>query len=139
MAPNKTQPTTAAVSQFLNQLTPEKKRQDANRIYQLMQSITGCEGVIWGTCIIGFGNYTYRYKSGRTGEWFLCGFSPRKHALTLYLTCDVSHQSLDFSTLGPHKKGKGCLYLKALEKIDFEVLKKLIEQSIALTASRKEN
>lgn len=128
MAPNKTQPTTAAVSQFLNQLTPEKKRQDANRIYQLMQSITGCEGVLWGTCIIGFGNYTYRYKSGRTGEWFLCGFSPRKHALTLYLSCDVSH-----------KKGKGCLYLKALEKIDFEVLKKLIEQSIALTASRKEN
>jgi len=128
MAPNKTQPTTAAVSQFLNQLTPEKKRQDANRIYQLMQSITGCEGVLWGTCIIGFGNYTYRYKSGLTGEWFLCGFSPRKHALTLYLSCDVSN-----------KKGKGCLYLKALEKIDFEVLKKLIEQSIALTASRKEN
>lgn len=139
MAPNKTQPTTASVSQFLDQLTPEKKRQDANRIYQLMQSITGCEGVLWGTSIIGFGNYTYRYKSGRTGEWFLCGFSPRKQALTLYLTCDVSHQSLDFSPLGPHKKGKGCLYLKDLEQIDFDVLKKLIEQSIVLTASRKEN
>ena len=139
MAPNKTKPTTAAVSHFLEQLTPAKKKQDAIRIYQLMQSITGCEGVLWGTSIIGFGNYTYRYKSGRTGQWFLCGFSPRKHAPTLYLTCDVSHQSLDFSLLGPHKKGKGCLYLKALEQIDFEVLKKLIEQSIALTASRKEN
>ena len=139
MAPNKTKPTTAAVSHFLEQLTPAKKKQDAIRIYQLMQSITGCEGVLWGTSIIGFGNYTYRYKSGRTGQWFLCGFSPRKHALTLYLTCDVSHQSLDFSLFGPHKKGKGCFYLKALEQIDFEVLKKLIEQSIALTASRKEN
>ena len=97
-----------------------------------MREVTQSEASLWGTSIIGFGEYHYKYKTGREGDWFLCGFSPRKQALTLYLMCDLSHDGLDFSGLGKYKLGKGCLYIKRLADVDIKILKKIINDSIQI-------
>ena len=133
MSSNKTQPTTASVALFLNALFPEQKKNDSWTLFLLMEKITRAQGVLWGTSIIGFGNYQYKYASGRSGDWFLTGFSPRKNALTLYLMCDISHDQIDFDGLGKCKKGKGCLYIKKLENVNLTVLEKIIITSISLT------
>jgi hypothetical protein len=133
MSSNKTQPTSASVALFLNALFPEQKKNDSWILYRLMEKITRAQGVLWGTSIIGFGNYQYKYASGRSGDWFLTGFSPRKNALTLYLMCDISRDQIDFDGLGKYKKGKGCLYIKKLENVNLTVLEKIIIISISLT------
>ena len=136
MSTNKTKPTTRSVELFLDDLIPEQRKKDSWTLYRLMEKITGSQGVLWGTSIIGFGDYHYKYASGREGDWFLTGFSPRKNALTLYLMCDISHESIDFSTLGKHKKGKACLYIKRLDDVDLKALVNIIKTSISLTVKK---
>ena len=136
MSTNKTKPTTRSVELFLDDLIPEQRKKDSWTLYRLMEKITGSQGVLWGTSIIGFGDYHFKYASGREGDWFLTGFSPRKNALTLYLMCDISHESIDFSTLGKHKKGKGCLYIKRLDDVDLKALEDIIKTSISLTVKK---
>lgn len=136
MSTNKTKPTTRSVELFLDDLIPEQRKKDSWTLYRLMEKITGSQGVLWGTSIIGFGDYHYKYASGREGDWFLTGFSPRKNALILYLMCDISHESIDFSTLGKHKKGKGCLYIKRLDDVDLKALVNIIKTSISLTVKK---
>jgi len=136
MSTNKTKPTTRSVELFLDDLIPEQRKKDSWTLYRLMEKITGSQGVLWGTSIIGFGDYHFKYASGREGDWFLTGFSPRKNALTLYLMCDISHESIDFSTLGKHKKGKGCLYIKRLDDVDLKALENIIKTSISLTVKK---
>jgi hypothetical protein len=136
MSTNKTKPTTRSVELFLDDLIPEQRKKDSWTLYRLMEKITGSQGVLWGTSIIGFGDYHYKYASGREGDWFLTGFSPRKNALILYLMCDISHESIDFSTLGKHKKGKGCLYIKRLDDVDLKALEDIIKTSISLTVKK---
>ena len=136
MSTNKTKPTTRSVELFLDDLIPEQRKKDSWTLYLLMEKITGSQGVLWGISIIGFGDYHYKYASGREGDWFLTGFSPRKNALTLYLMCDISHESIDFSTLGKHKKGKGCLYIKRLDDVDLKALEDIIKTSISLTVKK---
>ncbi len=131
MSTNKTKPTTRSVKLFLDDLIPEQRKKDSWTLYRLMEKITSSQGVLWGTSNIGFGDYHYKYASGREGDWFLTGFSPRKNALTLYLMCDISHQSIDFSTLGKHKKGKGYLYIKRLDDVVLKALKNIIKTSIS--------
>jgi len=131
MSTNKTKPTTRSVKLFLDDLIPEQRKKDSWTLYRLMEKITSSQGVLWGTSIIGFGDYHYKYASGREGDWFLTGFSPRKNALTLYLMCDISHQSIDFSTLGKHKKGKGYLYIKRLDDVVLKALENIIKTSIS--------
>lgn len=135
MSTNKTKPTTRSVELFLDDLIPEKRKKDSWTLYRLMEKITGSQGVLWGTSTIGFGDYHYKYASGREGDWFLTGFSPRKNALTLYLMCDISHDSIDLSTLGKHKKGKSCLYIKRLDDVDLKALENIIKNSISLTVN----
>ena len=136
MSTNKTKPTTRSVELFLDNLIPKQRKKDSWTLYRLMEKITGSQGVLWGTSIIGFGDYHYKYGSGREGDWFLTGFSPRKNALTLYLMCDISHEFIDFSTLGKHKKGKGCLYIKRLDDVDLKALVNIIKTSISLTVKK---
>lgn len=136
MSTNKTKPTTRSVELFLDDLIPEQRKKDSWTLYRLMEKITGSQGVLWRTSIIGFGDYHYKYASGREGDWFLTGFSPRKNALTLYLMCDISHEFIDFSTLGKHKKGKGCLYIKRLDDVDLKALENIIKTSISLTVKK---
>jgi hypothetical protein len=136
MSTNKTKPTTRSVELFLDNLIPKQRKKDSWTLYRLMEKITGSQGVLWGTSIIGFGDYHYKYGSGREGDWFLTGFSPRKNALTLYLMCDISHEFIDFSTLGKYKKGKGCLYIKRLDDVDLKALENIIKTSISFTVKK---
>lgn len=135
MPQNKTQPTKSDVNVFLGSVTPEEKKQDCFTLYALMEKITDEEGVLWGDSIVGFGSYHYKYKSGREGDWFLTGFSPRKNALTLYLFCDLEHDGFSFDKLGKHKRGKGCLYIKSLKNVELTVLEMIIKKAVALTKS----
>jgi len=130
MKQNKTQRTDNSVSLFLDQIEPEQKRNDSFTLVDLMSKITSEEPKLWGTSIIGFGDYHYKYKSGREGDWFLTGFSPRKNALTVYLMCDLSHKDLNFDGLGKYKLSKGCLYFKKIKHIDLKVLTQIIKDSI---------
>ncbi len=133
MSQNKTLPTRKSVELFLNGIVDDQKRQDSWVLFEMMREITGKAAQMWGNSIIGFDTYHYKYASGREGDWMLTGFSPRKKALSIYLMCDISHNSLDFESLGKHKKGKGCLYIKKLGDVHLPTLKKIIQQSIALT------
>jgi hypothetical protein len=133
MSQNKTLPTRKSVELFLNGIVDDQKRQDSWVLFEMMREITGKAAQMWGNSIIGFDTYHYKYASGREGDWMLTGFSPRKKALSIYLMCDISHNSLDFESLGKHKKGKGCLYIKKLGDVHLPTLKKIIQQSITLT------
>jgi len=126
----KTKPTDNDTVTFLNSLTNEKKRRDSFKIMELMQEITGAEPIMWGPSIIGFGSYHYKYASGREGDWFLTGFSPRKQAITLYLNYGFAENETLITKLGKYKTGKACLYVKKIEDIDLDVLYKLIKQSV---------
>ena len=101
-----------------------------------MKEITGEEPKMWGTSIVGFGNFHYRYDSGREGDWFLAGFSPRKQSLTLYIMSGFSEYEELMQQLGKYKTGKSCLYVKRLGDIDEGILKELISQSIAFLNKR---
>ncbi|MEO2099988.1 MAG: DUF1801 domain-containing protein [Flavobacteriaceae bacterium] len=128
MSKNKTQPTSTPVKLFLDGILDDQKRTDSWKLYELMERLSGYKGQMWGTSIIGFGEYHYKYKTGREGDWFITGFSPRKNALTLYLMSDISY--ISFDGLGKYKTGKGCLYIKKLSDIDFAVLKRIVKTSI---------
>ena len=132
MKQNKTQRTDNSVSLFLDQIEPEQKRKDSYALVALMSKITAEKPKLWGTSIIGLGDYHYKYKSGREGDWFLTGFSPRKNALTVYLMCDLSHEDLNFDGLGKYKLSKGCLYFKKIENVDLNVLRQIIKDSIKI-------
>lgn len=99
-----------------------------------MEHLTGAKGQMWGTSIVGFGEFHYKYKTGREGDWFITGFSPRKNALTLHLMCDISH--ISFDELGKHKTGKGCLYIKKLKDINFDILEKIVITCIEMTLKK---
>ena len=131
MNQNKTRPTEVSVIDFLDQL-PLNRQSDCRQLDVMMEQLTGTKAKLWGKDILGYGQYHYRYKSGREGDWFLCGFAARKQALTLYLLCDLSHQDIDFSNLGTYKKGVGCLYLKKLADVDFNKLTDLVRTAIRL-------
>ena len=121
--------------QFLAQVEPEQKRADALAILEMMEAITGEDAVMWGDTIIGFGNYHYRYASGREGDWFLTGFSPRKQTITLYLKIgyEDAYKAL-MQNLGKYKTGKSCLYIKKLADVDEATLRELIKLSAEDTA-----
>jgi len=130
MAELKTKLNDGSVKDFLDSVEDEKKRKDSYHVLQIMQKITGEEPKMWGTSIIGFGNYHYKYKTGREGDWFVTGFSPRKQALTLYIMAGFSKYDELMQKLGKYKTGKSCLYVKKLEDIDESVLKQLISESV---------
>ena len=131
MAALKTRPTDASVDDFIASVEPERRRDESRRLVEIMREVTGEEPVMWGTSIVGFGDYHYRYASGREGDWFVAGFSPRKRALSVYLMAGVErHQDL-LDRLGPHTHGSGCLYLRRLDAVDENVLRELIVESVA--------
>jgi hypothetical protein len=131
MAENKTQKTTASVTDFLNALPDEKKRQDCFTLLELMQQVSNDEPKMWGPSMIGFGDRHYKYESGREGDTFQVGFSPRKQNLTLYITGGFPRHEELLSRLGKHKTGGGCLYINKLSDVNLDVLKEMIASSLA--------
>jgi hypothetical protein len=130
MAELKTKATDASVEDFLNEITDDKKRRDAFKVLALMKKATRAKPKMWGPSIVGFGNLVYKYKTGRTLDWFLTGFSPRKQSLTLYLMPGIERYGVLLKKLGKHTTGKGCLYIKSLDDVDMPTLEKLIQQSL---------
>lgn len=129
MAENKTQKTTSSVEEFISTIDHEGKQKDAFEVLEMMKQITKEEPKMWGTSIIGFGDVRYKYASGREGDWFKVGFSPRKTKMSLYLMgCDVSKADEMLGRLGKHKTGKGCLYVNKLADIDTDVLREMIKE-----------
>ena len=129
MAQLKTQKNDASVEDFLNGVSDEKKREDSFAILELMKEVIGEEPAMWGTSIVGFGSYRYKYASGREGEWFLSGFSPRKRNLTLYIMSGFDDYETLLGDLGKYKTGKSCLYINKLEDIDLSTLRELVRKS----------
>jgi hypothetical protein len=126
----KTKKNDGDVQAFLDSVEDPRKREDSQALLELMGRITGEEPSLWGPTIIGFGSYHYKYESGREGDWFLTGFSPRKQNLTLYIMSGFSRYDELMARLGKHKTGKSCLYLKRLEDVDPGVLEELVRQSV---------
>ena len=129
MAELKTKQNDQNVEAFLNSVEDERKRQDSFIILELMKEATGEQPKMWGDSIIGFGNYHYRYGSGREGDWFLTGFSPRKQNLTLYIMSGFQEYDELLMRLGKYKTGKACLYINTVADIDLPTLKELVRQS----------
>ncbi len=126
----KTKPNDQSVTAFLNGIAEEKRRHDCYALLELMRQVTGIEPKMWGDRVVGFGSYHYKYQSGREGDWFLTGFSPRKQNLTLYIMAGFDQYEALLEKLGKFTTGKSCLYIKKIEDIDLPTLRELIRQSV---------
>ena len=130
MAENKTQPTKASVTAFIKSIDNVEMRRDARKVAAMMREATGSRAKMWGSNIVGYGQYHYKYASGREGDFMITGFSPRKQALTLYVIPGFKHFESLMSKLGKYKTGKSCLYIKRLSDVDEKVLQRLIVSSV---------
>jgi hypothetical protein len=130
MAQLKTQKTNASVPAFLKSIADDDRRKDCQTLVRIMKRAVGAEPKMWGSSIVGFGHYHYKYASGRENDWFLAGFSPRKQDLTLYIMAGFDRYDALMAKLGKHKTGKSCLYLKRLADVDVAVLEDLIAASV---------
>lgn len=130
MAQNKTTENDSSVSTFLNAAIDETRRKISFDLVALFEDTTSFEAKMWGNAIVGFGSYHYKYESGREGDAPLTGFSPRKDSFALYFSSGFKDREKLLASLGKHKTGKACVYIKKLEDIDTKILKQLITNSI---------
>jgi hypothetical protein len=130
MAELKTKKNDASVEDFLNTIKDEQIRADCFEISKLMSQVTKAEPKMWGSSIVGFGQYHYKYASGRENDWMLVGFSPRKQNITLYIMAGFDRYDELLAKLGKFTTGKSCLYIKKLADVDKKVLKKLVTESV---------
>ena len=126
MAQNKTVKSDNSVEKFIESLDDEERKKDCFQVLSMMKELTNEEPKMWVGGIGGFGDYHYTYDSGREGDFFRTGFSPRKHALTLYIMSGFEEYEELLAKLGKHKTGKSCLYIKKLDDIDLEIQKEMI-------------
>ncbi len=126
MAANKSGPTDLEFDHFLQGILPEKRAVEARRLDEVFRKASGFEPVIWGSSIVGYGGYRYRYASGREGESLATGFAPRKAKLSIYIMPGYQDYSGILARLGKHSLGKSCLYINKLSDVDLSVLQELI-------------
>ncbi len=132
-AENITKPTKQSVSAFIKAVENDTRRRDANAVLAMMKKITGEKAKMWGPSIIGFGEYHYKYESGREGDMLNVGFSPRKANMVLYVLGSLNKNDPLFAKLGKFKRGSACLYVNKLEDVDLKVLEKVIAKSYKTT------
>lgn len=125
-----TVPTGADVRDFIASVEHPTRRADAETLIELMGRITGWEAKMWGPAIIGFGEYHYKYDSGREGDFMRTGFSPRKQNMVVYIMPGYSDYGAILDRLGKHKLGKSCLYINKLADVDLTVLEELIRAGL---------
>jgi len=130
MAENKKKPTAQSVTAFVNGIDDKQKRADVKKVAAMMRKATGARAKMWGPSIVGYGQYHYKYESGREGDFMLAGFSPRKQALTVYIIAGFKPFGPLMKKLGKFKIGKSCLYIKRLSDVDEKVLERLIAGSV---------
>jgi hypothetical protein len=131
----KTKATELSVAAYLNDIEDETRRKDCEELATLMERVTGCKPKMWGTSIVGFDSYHYKYASGHEGDACVVGFASRKGEISVYLI--GGYESADvkelLSQLGKHKTGKGCLYIKRLSDVKLPILEQLVIRSVAET------
>jgi hypothetical protein len=137
MADIKTKPTKVSPAAFIKRVATDQQRRDCAELIAMMRAITGAPPKMWGPSIVGFGKYHYVYDSGREGDMLLTGFSPRKPSLVLYVGAALRDKRL-MSKLGKCKTGGSCLYIKTLDDIDRDVLRRLLAASVKQTRKRYE-
>ncbi|MCZ4225187.1 DUF1801 domain-containing protein [Pedobacter rhodius] len=130
MAQNKTTENDGSVTAFLNTVADEAKRKDSFDLIKLFEEASAFKAKMWGTAIIGFGSYHYKYESGREGDAPLAGFSPRKDAFALYFSAQFKDKERLLADFGKYKTGKACIYVKKLSDINVDILKKMILNSM---------
>ncbi len=131
MAENKTQATDASVESYLSAIEDESRRKDCEALAKLMAKATKQKAKMWGTSIVGFGSYHYKYESGREGDSCLTGFASRKGDISIYLMAGFPGREALFAKLGKYKMAKACLYVRKLSDIDLKVLEQLVAGSVA--------
>ena len=129
MPENKTKPTIASVTTFLNKIQNSQLRTDCFTLLKMMQAVSKAEPVMWGSSIIGFGTFHYVYESGREGDTIVIGFSPRKQNISIYMMCSLDKIKDELVNLGKYKTGKGCLYIKSLSDVNTAALKKVLTKA----------
>ncbi len=136
MTKNKTEFTDKNVDDFLQTLESEQKRKDSYELIALMEKITGEKAKMWGSTIVGFGNYHYKYESGHEGNAPLIGFSPRKTAISLYVFTGLQEHEHMLENLGKFTMGKACIYVKRLTDINLDALTGLLNHSIDYVSAK---
>jgi len=136
MSENKTQKTTQSAARFIDNIADPRKRADCKALAKMMRAATGKNAKMWGTSIIGYGTYDYRYESGREGNFMLVGFSPRAQNLSIYIMPGFNRFKPLLSRLGKYKTGRSCLYINSLQDVDRKVLQLLIENSVKCMCSK---
>ncbi len=131
MPGNKTKATDASVTAYLSAIVDEGRRKDCEIISALMSRVTKAPPRMWGTSIVGFDSYHYKYASGREGDASVTGFSSRSGDISIYLAASGSDQEKLLTQLGRHKMGKCCLYIRKLSDVNIAVLEQLIAGSVA--------
>lgn len=127
--------TDASVHEFVDRVAHPVRRRDAETLLELFARVTGEPPRMWGPSIIGYGEYHYRYESGREGSAGAAGFSPRKAATTIYFPEGVGAHAEALANLGTHTTGVGCLYLKNLDDVDLDVLESMVRASYRTVTS----
>lgn len=135
---NKTVQTNVAPAEFVVTVEPRSRREDAEKLLVWFENVTGLKPKMWGSSIIGFGRYHYKYDSGREGDHLMTGFSPRKTALTLYIMPGYQFGTMQekLARLGKHKVGKSCLYINKLSDVDMDVLAEIVLDGLAYMRSK---
>ena len=136
MAEAKTKPTSASVDEYLASKATPDQLADCKTLMALLKKVTNHSPRMWGPSIVGYGSYSYKYESGRTGESCLTGFAVRGKELVVYLVAESQEQRALLAKLGKHKMGKACLYFKRLADVDTKVLETLVSESVAETKRR---
>lgn len=136
MPANKTIATQVPVSDYLAAITDPQRRADCEQLQKMMQDISGFDAVMWGPAIVGFGQYHYRYDSGREGDMCVVGFSSRKTDISIYLLAEDEQQQQLLAQLGKHKMGKSCLSVRRLSDVNLQALEQLLRGSVAAMQQR---
>ena len=140
MVQNKTVPDGLKVSDYLAQIEPAQRQADCQRLYDIMLELTGWTPKIWGSKlkngIVGFGDYHYKYDSGREGDFFRLGFSSRVQNISIYIMPGYQDFSDELTRLGKHKMGKSCLYIKRLSDVNEAVLIEIMKKGLAIMAEK---
>ena len=137
MAETKTKRNDNSVEDFIDSVDNDRRRRDAHTVNEIMTRLSGEEPTMWGTSIVGYGEYTYKPRGGSDRTWMKIGFSPRKQSMVLYIMDGFDDYDRLLTELGPHSTGKSCLYVKDVEAVDREVLEELIRRSLETVSGRE--
>ena len=133
---NKTQKTKASPEQYISAIAKDDRRADIQRVHDMMCEMTGWEPKMWGPSIVGFGDYHYKYDSGREGDFFRIGYSSRAQNITIYIMPGYQDFDDELARLGKYKTGKSCLYIKRLSDVNEDVLKEMMQKGLDMMAEK---